>query len=165
MNIQRKWVTPITTGAFLLVAATGVLMFFHLDSGANKLVHEWLSWLLLGAAALHVVANFAGFKLHLAARRGQLLIGLFVLLLAASFLPVGGSEKEPPFAVPVRALAEAPLPVLAQVAGISPAQLQQRLAQAGLPAGTQEQSLSDLAGSNLRAQTQALQTVLASDAK
>ena len=35
-------------GAFTLSAVTGVLMFFHLDSGLNKAAHEWLSWAMVG---------------------------------------------------------------------------------------------------------------------
>mgnify|MGYP006339522549 CR=1 FL=1 len=53
MKLQRDWITPITMGAFGLLAATGVLMFFHIDSGLNEAVHEWLSWVLLGGVALH----------------------------------------------------------------------------------------------------------------
>ena len=54
MSIKREWATPITIGAFLLSAVTGVLLFFHLDSGLNKLAHEWLSWVLLAAVAFDV---------------------------------------------------------------------------------------------------------------
>jgi hypothetical protein len=40
MTIQREWVTPIAAGAFLISAVTGVLIFFHVDSGLNKVAHE-----------------------------------------------------------------------------------------------------------------------------
>ena len=40
MKLQRDWATPLTIGAFGLLAVTGVLMFFHPDSGLNKAVHE-----------------------------------------------------------------------------------------------------------------------------
>lgn len=75
MAVQREWATPVAAGAFLLSAVTGVLIFFHIDSGVNKFVHEWLSWVLLGAVALHLVANFGGFKRHLVTRRSQVLTG------------------------------------------------------------------------------------------
>jgi hypothetical protein len=52
MKLQRQWIAPLTMGAFLLSAATGALMFFHLDSGLNKAAQEWLSWALLGGVAL-----------------------------------------------------------------------------------------------------------------
>jgi hypothetical protein len=65
LNSQRSWVTPITAGSFLLLGVTGILIFFYLDSGANKFVHRWLSWILLGGALLHTLANFNGLKAHL----------------------------------------------------------------------------------------------------
>ena len=42
MKISREWATPLTIGAFGLMSVTGMLMFFHLDTGFNKLAHEWL---------------------------------------------------------------------------------------------------------------------------
>lgn len=161
MFIQRKWVTPLLTGSFILLAITGILMFFHLDSGANKLAHEWLSWLLVAAALLHVLANLPGFKLHLRSRTGQLLIGAGVLVLALSFLPIGeeGKGGKPPFAAPVQALAQAPLPVLAQVAGLSPAELQARLADAGVKTDNQTASLRAVLGPDLHRQLEVLAKV------
>lgn len=44
MTISRNWATPLTIGSFLLMAVTGLLMFFHLDTGLNKAAHEWLGW-------------------------------------------------------------------------------------------------------------------------
>ncbi|TCJ16375.1 DUF4405 domain-containing protein, partial [Parasulfuritortus cantonensis] len=108
MTLSRDWVTPLAAGAFLLSAVTGVLIFFHIDTGLNKAAHEWLSWALLAGVALHVVANFNGFKRHLAGRRGQGLMGVFALVLLLSFFAPGESE-EPAFAPPVRALAQAPI--------------------------------------------------------
>ena len=158
MAIQRNWVTPLAAGAFLLSAVTGILMFFHFDSGLNKLAHEWLSWVLLGAVALHVTANFDGFKRHLGTRRGQLLVGLFALVLLSSF--VGSGEKdEPPFAPPIRALAATPLTTLAQVARLTPEQVREHLALAGVQPASDQQSLSDLVGPDMRKQVQVLGTL------
>lgn len=155
MPIQRNWVTPIAAGAFMLSATTGVLMFFHIDTGLNKLAHEWLSWVLLGGVALHVTANFDGFKRHLGARRGQLLMGVFALVLLLSF--VGAGEKdEPPFAPPIRALAAVPLTTLAQVARLTPEQLRERLAQTGVQPTSDEQTLGQLVGSDMRRQVHVL---------
>ena len=128
MKMTREWITPITTGAFLLTAVTGVLLFFHADTGLNKAVHEWLSWIFLAGAVLHLIVNFTAFKKYLTQRRGQVLLGVFVLILALSFAPVGGHhDHKPPFVPPIEALARAPLTTLAQVARISPEQLRGRL--------------------------------------
>ena len=159
MNIRRDWITPITIGAFLLSAVTGVLIFFHLDSGANKFMHEWLGWALVGAAALHALANFAGLNAHLNSRRGRALIGVFVLALLISFAPIGDRD-EPPFAAPVRALAKAPLATLAQVAQVTPEQLRGDLAKAGLQPASDQQSLAELVGPDPQRQMHVLADLL-----
>jgi len=160
MTIRREWATPLTIGAFGLLAVTGTLMFFHLDTGLNKTAHEWLGWVLLAGAGLHIAANFIGFKRHLAQPRARAVMGVFALLLALSFLPLGGSGK-PPFVAPVQALAAAPLPVLAAVARVSPEQMRQRLADAGVAAAPGSDSVPALAGADTRRQMQLLNTVLA----
>lgn len=159
LNLKRDWVTPMVMGAFLVSAVTGVLLFFHLDSGLNKVAHEWLSWAVLGAVALHVANNFNGFKRHLAGARGKAVVAVSALLLSLSFIPLSDSGK-PPFLAAVSALAEAPVPTLAQVAGISPEQMRARMAGAGLRPGSDQQSLSDLVGADTRRQAEVLAQLL-----
>lgn len=163
MKVQRNWVTPITAGAFLLSGVTGVLIFFHLETGANKFMHEWLSWVLLAGTALHVVANFAGFKFHLASLRGQMLIGVFALALLVSFIPVGNRLDEPPFIPPIRALAQAPLTTLALVANVTPEEMREKMIKEGLQPTSDQQSLSDLVGPDTEKQMHLLGRILASD--
>lgn len=159
MKIQRNWVTPLTAGAFLLSAVTGVLIFFHVETGANKFVHEWLGWVLLVGAALHVLANFGGLKSHLATARGKWVIGVFVLALAASFIPLSGGD-EPPFVQPIRALSQAPLSTLAQVAQTTPENLRDRMVKQGLQPTSDQQSLSDLVGTDIKKQMHVLEKIL-----
>ena len=159
MKLNREWVTPIATGAFLLSAVTGILLFFKIQVGASKFVHEWLSWVLVGGALLHVAANINAFKYHLSTRIGQVIIGLFVVALLVSFVPSGNGGGEPPFMPPLRALSQAPLSTLAQLAKISPEQLRERLAQAGVSATTDQQSLSEIAGNDMRKQISLLGAV------
>lgn len=159
--MTRDWITPLTTGAFLLTAVTGVLLFFHAATDLNKVVHEWLSWVFLAGAVLHLTLNFAPFKKYLTQRRAQILMGSFVLLLALSFVPMGEEgHHDSPFVPPIKALARAPLTTLAQVAGTSPEQLRERLADEGLAANSDQQSISELVGDNLRAQVHLLEELL-----
>jgi hypothetical protein len=159
MAISRNWITPIAAGTFLLSAVTGVLIFFHLDSGLNKLAHEWLSWLLLAGVVLHVVANLAAFKRHCTSRIGASVMGAFAVLLALSFVSVG-AKREPPFMASVRALSDAPLATLAQVARKSPEQIRAVLAAEGLPAVSDTQSLGELAGPDMGQRARLLKKVL-----
>jgi hypothetical protein len=161
MKMTRDWITPITTGAFLLTAVTGILLFFHAATGLNKAVHEWLSWVFLAGAILHLALNFAPFKKYLTQRRAQVLMGSFVLLLALSFVPMGEEEHHaPPFVPPIKALAQAPLTTLAQVARTSPEQLRERLADQGLAVTSDQQSISELVGNDFRAQVHLLEELL-----
>lgn len=160
MKLQRDWITPVTIGAFGVLAVTGVLMFFHLDSGLNKAVHEWLSWLLVGAVALHAVVNWGAFRRHLTARRGRAVVGVFALLLGLSFAPLGKTSGGPPFAVPVQALAAAPLPVLAQVGRVPVEEMRARLQRAGLTPASDTDSVGSLVGPDRKRQLRVLAKVL-----
>lgn len=160
MNIKRDWATPITIGAFFLSAVTGVLMFFHWDIGLNKLAHEWLSWILLIGVSLHMLSNFTSFKKYFSLRKAQVLMGIFALVLALSFIPAG-EKGEPPFIPPMKALSAAPLSTLALVANITPEELMDRLLEAGISADSTQQSLNDLSGNDMRQQIQILKQLLA----
>jgi uncharacterized membrane protein len=87
MKISREWFTPLTLGSFILISATGVLMFFHLDSGMNKLVHKWFSWLLIAAVLTHITSNRVALKRHLTTRRTHWIVVALIAILATSFFP------------------------------------------------------------------------------
>jgi hypothetical protein len=166
LNPHRSWITPLVIGAFSLSAVTGVLMFFHLDSGLNKAAHEWLSWAMVIGVALHALLNLPAFKRYFTQTTGRAVIGLFVLVLALSFIPAGGkSGGEPGFAPPVRALAKAPISVLAQVAGTSTDDVKARLQAQGLTVTSDQQSVADLVGADLRQQIGTITKVLPAAAK
>lgn len=160
LHTQRSWITPLMIGAFGLSAVTGVLMFFHLESGLNKLAHEWLSWLLLAAAVLHVTLHLPQFKRYFAQSTARAVMLLFALLLAGSFVIRPPAGDGPAFAGPVRALAEAPLPVLAQVARLSPEDLNTRLTALGYPSDDAQASLRERVGPELRTQLGVLRKLL-----
>ncbi|MBT9551435.1 MAG: DUF4405 domain-containing protein [Hydrogenophaga sp.] len=162
LNPHRPWITPVVIGAFFLSAITGVLMFFHFDSGLNKTAHEWLSWAMVMGVALHVLLNMPAFKRYFKQTPGRVIMGLFAVVLALSFIPAGGSGgNDPGFAPPVRALAKAPITVLAQVAGTSTEDMKAKLQAAGLTVTSDQQSVADLVGSDLKAQIGTMTQVLA----
>ncbi len=162
MNLQRQrpWITPLVIGSFLLLTVTGVLMFFHLDSGLNKTVHEWLSWVMVAGVALHIALNLPAFKRYLTQRTARWVIGVFVAVLALSFIRLPGASSEPPFITPAKALAAAPLPVLAQVAGVSTEEIKHRLETQQLTVGNEQQSVSAIVGPDVRKQMSVLKGVL-----
>jgi hypothetical protein len=156
----REFATPLTIGSFLLIAATGVLMFFHLDSGLNKLAHEWLGWIMLGAVALHSTMHFKSFQRHFTRPAALAVILLFVGLFAASFIaPSGQSNKSPP-ALAMQAVLNAPLDKVAALAGKDTASVLVQLDAAGLHA-TADQTLGAASGGTREKQMQALKIVFA----
>lgn len=164
LNPHRPWITPLVIGSFALSAVTGVLMFFHWDTGLNKTAHEWLGWLMVAAVVFHALLHWQAFKRHWAAPKGKAVIVACLAVLALSFVSWGGSQSEPPFVRPIKTLAAAPLPVLAQVAGVDLPTLKARLAAAGKPATADEQTLAQLSGPDPKAQMRLLNQVLVAKA-
>jgi len=97
MKKLRIWATPLTIGSFLIMAVSGVLMFFHLNTGLNKLVHEWAGLVMIGAVVVHVVLNWRPFGTYFKRPVAQGLIGFCAVVLALSFVPVsgGGNSARP----------------------------------------------------------------------
>jgi hypothetical protein len=128
----RKYATPLTMGAFLLLSVTGILMFFHWDTGLNKLAHEWLGWALVIGVAAHLFVNLPSFKKHLASAVGRGAIAVFAILLGLSFINPGNNRAQFSMRSAMEHLAHAPLVTLAAVAKISPEDLVARLKAQGI---------------------------------
>jgi hypothetical protein len=157
---QRKWITPLVIGSFLLSAVTGVLMFFHFDVAWNKKAHEWLSWALLAGVLLHILASLPTFKAYFSKPLARVIMGVFVVLLIASFVVPKQASEGPSYAVPMRALATTPLSGLAVVARLTPEALRDRLQQQGYAATSDQQTVQDLVGTELKVQVRVLRRVM-----
>ncbi len=81
MALSRNLATPLAAMGLVLMATTGLGMFFHLNSELSKEVHEWGGWAFLAGVLLHVMANLEAFKRHLA--RPMVLAGLALALTVA----------------------------------------------------------------------------------
>lgn len=154
----KAWATPLTIGSFLLIAATGILMFFHLDSGLNKLAHEWLGWAMIAAVGLHAAVHFRVFQRYFTQPRALAAIGIFVVLFAASFIRLPGRADRPPHAMAVQAVLDAPLELTARLAGKDAQAVRERLRAAGIDIDMR-QSLRDAAGPARARQMRALAVV------
>lgn len=160
MTISRDWATPITMGAFLLMSVTGILMFFHLDTGLNKEAHEWLGWAMVAGVALHSVANWGAFSKHLGRRPAQAIVGVFALVLAGSFFIQPDKNDGSPDKLVMDTMLAAPLSQVAGLSSQSPQALVDKLTQAGFNVASPAQSLSDIAGKEREPQMKALRLAL-----
>lgn len=143
----RTWATPLTIGAFVLMAGTGVAMFFEWNHGLTTVVHQWFSWLFLAGAGGHIAANFRPLKNHLKFRWGKASVALFACVLVASFFSWGritGPQLKGPIE---QALVDAPLWALAGTTHTEPEALVARLKAHGI-AANQAQSVRELSNRN-----------------
>lgn len=145
----RAYATPLTIGTFLIAGVTGVLMFFHLSTGLNKVVHEWIGLGMVAAIVLHVVLNWRAFKGYFKRPVAMSLIAGAVVILGLSFMPTAEAEGGRPDFAAIELVNNAPLTELAPLLDTDAADLVSRLATQGVTA-SEDQSLSDLAGGDGR---------------
>lgn len=158
MTLKREWVTPLLTGAFALMAVTGILMFFHLDRGLNKTAHEWLGWVMVVAVLLHVAISWFGFKRYFTQGRvARTVLAVSALVLAGSFVQLGegGPAGNPPM-LALRAVTAAPLAQVAPLTGRSVEQLVAELKAAGFAVQDGSQTLSAITGPDRGREARAL---------
>jgi len=158
MTSLRKWATSLTIGAFFLMAATGILMFFHIECGIISGVHQWLSWLFLTGVVGHVMANFRPFTNYLKSGCGRTSVGIFAIVLIASFFSWGARTGAQFLAAIQNGLVNAPLTTLAVLTHTAPDELERRLEAHGVIA-RKEQTIRDIAGDSPRKQRRVLEVV------
>ena len=145
MNRLRRWATPLVTGSFLLVAVTGLLLFFRAATPLARVAHEWLSWILVVAGALHALVNARALGAALRRRPAQLAVAAFAALTLGLAVPLlTGARVDPEYAV-LEALLRAPLPQVAALAGRAPAELRASLEQQGLRVPSEASPLEEIA--------------------
>jgi len=147
-NKLREWATPLTGGAFVLSAVTGIMLFFKINLGLVKVAHEWLSWLLVIGAIVHVMANWRSLALYVSKPAGRIILALFFLLLCASMIPFGESRKDHPFSRISNAMIQAPLSAVAQIANHTPEEAIVILKSKGIQVEGKEQTVQDIASKN-----------------
>ena len=96
---------------------------------------------------------------------GKAVIVAFLLILGLSFIQPEERKKPPGWAQPLKALAFMPLKELAVVAKMSVEEVRERLTEDGLTPASDEQSIKDLVGHNLRQQVKALNAIFPDEEK
>jgi hypothetical protein len=164
MNATVKtFATPVAAGAFIISAVTGTLLFFDLEIGAIEPVHKWLSWLLLGGIALHMLSHWKSLTGYFSRKPALAVIVTALAVAGASMLPVFGEEEEGEkhsAKAAVRALEASSLEAVAQVVRSRPEELTMRLRSAGINANDHAQSITDIARSNGKESSDVLGAIL-----
>lgn len=159
MKLSREWVTPITIGTFGLMAITGILMFFHWDTGLNKTAHEWLGWLMVAGVMAHASVNWLPFKRYfLTAPLSRVILLVSATVIAASFISVPdiGKKDMSPSVIALNAVTNAPLSTVALLAGKPISQLMAELKSNGVNATSPSDNLGQIVGKDRSLEAKAI---------
>jgi hypothetical protein len=144
---MKSWATPLATATFVILAVTGTLMFFKVEAGFIKPVHEWLSWAMTAGVILHIIANWKSFTGYFSRKPALAIIGTgLVVTLLAVFAPAG--EHPNPRMNITKALASARLETVAEVAGQNSATLIEKLGSKGITVSLASMSIREIAKQN-----------------
>lgn len=143
-SLLQKYATQVTAALFLIVAVTGVLMFFHLLKAEVEGIHEWLGLGFALAATLHLLRNRRPFALMLAQPRARALI-LVVAVASVGVIALSPPKGPNPFRQATQRVMAAPLADVAPVMGITTAEAVARLQAAGIANAAPEKSIDALA--------------------
>lgn len=153
MKLDRKWVTPLMAGGFLLIAVTGVVLFFHVSTSFAKWSHEWLGMALIAVAVAHLFMNWRPLKQQVKTKIGAALMVILTVTTIVSLVPIEtGSSSAPPFIAPMNALSKQPLTTLASLSNHSIEEVKQILTEGGISVSEDSQTLSSLTQGNSRQQ-------------
>lgn len=146
----RAWATPLTMALFLMIGATGVAMFFHMETPLNKALHEWFGWGLLAAVVAHLWLNRRAFSTYFKRPVALGIVAAGSALLLASFVVPVAAGGEVPVRQVLASLGTAPISTLAELTGGDQATILAGLA-ATHPGAQPDQSLADLTGGDREA--------------
>ena len=82
---KRELATSFTTFLFLIIAITGIMMFFHILDKYTKTIHEFLGLAFVVIVFFHVLFNFKAMKKYFS-QKVFYLSGTFVLLISLFFI-------------------------------------------------------------------------------
>lgn len=156
----RQWATPLTVGSFLIMGVTGTLMFFHLDSGLNKVVHEWAGWVMIAGVAAHLVLNWRALMGYFRRPVPVVIMTLSAAALGMSFITTDTATGGNPLLLVMGAVEEAPLSDVAVLAGQPLTDMLARLQEIGF-AATSEMSIAEMAHGDRSISAQVLTAIFA----
>lgn len=159
----KKYITAVSAALFLVVAGSGLAMFFGVGKHLVMEMHEWLAVIFVVAIGLHLVRNWGGMTTYIRKRTIFAPVALAAAAAAAFMVPAALSEHDSPMPALFRSLEQAKLDDLAPVLGVPAESMAVVLEQRGFIVHSTDLSLSEIATDSDRKPKSALMTLL--DAK
>jgi hypothetical protein len=149
MSVSMKsWATPLAFGSFIILAVTGLLMFFKIEGGYIKPVHEWLSWLMVAGVALHTIANWKAFLSYFSKIPAVSIISIGVIVTAlAVFMPASREGGNPRIKM-MKAIESARLETVAEISGKESGEIVAALKEKGIMVNDPTMTVRQIARTN-----------------
>ncbi|NTW56188.1 MAG: DUF4405 domain-containing protein [Chlorobiaceae bacterium] len=144
---MRSWATPLAIASFIILGVTGILMFFKIESGLVKPIHEWLSWALVAGVILHTIANWKAFTGYFSKKPAIAIIGVGLLVTLFSVFAPAGQEQNPRMKM-MKALMSSKLDTIAEVAGSNGTDITAKLQQKGMTNVNGNMTIRQIASAN-----------------
>jgi len=144
-RLLNKYTTAITAALFLVVAGSGVAMFFHVGKDVLIEMHQWLAILLVAAAGLHIYKNWAALMTYVRRRTIIWPLALALAAAAAFIVPASMSERPDPGRGLMQAMQNARLADVNKVLDVLPTTLEAVLKRQGFVISSSDARLSEIA--------------------
>ena len=144
---MKNFATPLIAAAFIVSASTGLMIFFDFEPGLVEPVHEWMSWVLVSGAVLHLLVNWKSFTGYLSQKTGVIFIGMAVAIALLSLYP-WVEEEEDGRKKALKSLEKASLITVSGVAGADVSQLLDKLSGKGIAVVDSGDSIEEIAERN-----------------
>lgn len=130
MKLSRSFITPLITIIFLVVALSGLLMFFHIFDGFTEVVHEILGVIFVVFSVLHVILNWKALKIHF---KKRVFILSTIVVAVISILLVIQQQKSPKFdTILIERITNAPIEDVLKVLQVDSIVVVKRLEENGI---------------------------------
>lgn len=155
----NKYATAATATLFLVVAGSGLAMFFHVGEDLVKEMHEWLSVVMITAVAVHIYKNWKPLVTYVRRRTILAPLALTVIAAAAFIVPAAMSGGEDPRRQIFQALQNAKLTAVGEMLDVAPDELADKLKTRGFVIASNDQRLSEIAQASNKPPMAAVMTV------
>lgn len=156
----KKYITAVSAALFIVVAGSGLALFFGVGENLVKEMHEWLAVLFVVAIGLHLVRNWGGMMTYVRRRTIVAPVALAAAVAAAFVVPAALSGRENPMPILFQSLEKANLDDLGRVLDMPPDGMADVLEQKGFIVHATDLSVSEIARDSGRPPMAALMTVL-----
>lgn len=106
--MNKTLATSLTTSLFLVIAISGIMMFFHLFSGQVKELHEIFGLVFVGAVVFHVFFNFKNMQKYFT-KRVFISVSLLTIIVSSAFIIQSFSKGDNPKGMIIQSVLKAPL--------------------------------------------------------